>query len=236
VAVLGIAVGISAVNRWSISADAFMPSRWSWLRETWSWLPETGESSAASSNESSAATSIDSASTITKKSVPTRKGAPVTALTSSGSGAAGVADQELPTQRSEPQTVSAANSQDEGLASALPLVSQDAPAVEGSVSDFREDAIDQTIYSAQDADVQPPRILSDTLPGPTISAWTTRINTMEVIVSDSGAVERVRLVTPPQRMPDTFELTVAKLWKFAPAMKDGRPVRYRLVLTWEVNP
>ena len=61
--------------------------------------------------------------------------------------------------------------------------------------------IDQTIYSEQDRDVVPPRT-SENLPGPTISSWTTRTNAMEVIVSQTGAVERVRLVTPPQRMPD----------------------------------
>jgi hypothetical protein len=37
-------------------------------------------------------------------------------------------------------------------------------------------------------------------------------------------------------MPDIQALSVAKEWKFTPAMKDGRPVRYRLLLTWEVNP
>jgi hypothetical protein len=95
--------------------------------------------------------------------------------------------------------------------------------------------IDQTIYSEQDRDVVPPRT-SENLPGPTISSWTTRTNAMEVIVSPTGAVERVRLVTPPQRMPDMLVLGRAKVWKFTPARKDGKPVRYRLLLTWEVNP
>jgi hypothetical protein len=95
--------------------------------------------------------------------------------------------------------------------------------------------IDQTIYSEQDRDVVPPRT-SEKLPGPTISSWTTRTNAMEVIVAPTGAVERVRLVTPPQRMPDMLVLGRAKVWKFTPAMKDGKPVRYRLLLTWEVNP
>jgi hypothetical protein len=31
-------------------------------------------------------------------------------------------------------------------------------------------------------------------------------------------------------------LSRAKLWKFSPAIRDGRPVRYRLVVTWLVNP
>jgi hypothetical protein len=95
--------------------------------------------------------------------------------------------------------------------------------------------VDDTIYSAADRDVIPPQT-DEKLPGPTISSWTTRMNAMEVIVSQTGAVERVRLVTPPQRMPDMFALSRAKVWTFRPAMKDGRPVRYRLLLTWEVNP
>jgi hypothetical protein len=95
--------------------------------------------------------------------------------------------------------------------------------------------VDDTIYSEQDRDVVPPQT-SEILPGPTFTRWTTRANSMEVIVSETGDVERVRLVTPPQRMPDMMMLSRAKVWKFKPAMKDGKPVRYRLLLTWDVNP
>jgi len=98
------------------------------------------------------------------------------------------------------------------------------------------DVIDQTLYSKDDADVQPPRLLSPELPVAAISGWTTRTNVIEVIVSESGSVERARFVATPQRMPDMFVLNRAKVWKFFPATKDGRPVRYRLLVTWEVNP
>jgi hypothetical protein len=112
----------------------------------------------------------------------------------------------------------------------------DAPAEASSVADEASAGIDETIYSAQDRDVIPPQT-SEPLPAPTFSgAWTTRTNSMEVIVSETGTVERVRMLTPPQRMPDVLELSRAKVWKFTPAMKDGRPVRYRLLLKWEVNP
>jgi hypothetical protein len=96
--------------------------------------------------------------------------------------------------------------------------------------------VDDRIYSAEDADVVPPQTSEMLLPGPTISAWSTRTNAMELIVSQTGAVEHVRLLTMPQRMPDVLVLSRAKVWKFTPAMKDGRPVRYRLRVTWEVNP
>jgi hypothetical protein len=97
-------------------------------------------------------------------------------------------------------------------------------------------APDTTIYSEADRDVRPPAVLSSELPGPTYSEWITRTNVMELIVSETGAVERARLLEAPQRMPDMMLLSRAKLWKFGPAMKDGHPVRYRLVLKWEVNP
>ena len=97
-------------------------------------------------------------------------------------------------------------------------------------------APDTTIYSEADRDVRPPAVLSSELPRPTFSEWTTRTNVMELIVSETGAVERARLLEAPQRMPDMMLLSRAKLWKFGPAMKDGHPVRYRLILKWEVNP
>jgi outer membrane biosynthesis protein TonB len=59
---------------------------------------------------------------------------------------------------------------------------------------------------------------------------------MELIIAENGSVERVKLLTAAQRMPDIMLLSRAKLWRFAPAVKDGHPVRYRLVMTWEVNP
>jgi hypothetical protein len=120
--------------------------------------------------------------------------------------------------------------QAEGLDAPAETTTVDPPAAPTSVA-----VADDTIYSEQDRDVVPP-YTSEALPGPTISSWTTRTNAMEVIVSETGAVERVRMVRAPQRMPDTFVLGRAKVWKFTPAIKDGRPVRYRLLLTWEVNP
>lgn len=105
-----------------------------------------------------------------------------------------------------------------------------------SSTDVIATGFDNTLYSKDDEDVRPPRLLSESLPSPTIGGWTTRTNVIEVIVSETGAVERARFIAAPQRMPDTFVLSRAKVWKFSPAMKDGRPVRYRLLLSWEVNP
>jgi len=95
---------------------------------------------------------------------------------------------------------------------------------------------DAVIYSDRDTDVQAPTLLSAGFPGPAILGAPTQTNTVELIVSARGSVERVRLLTSPHRMPDVMLLGSAKEWKFRPALKDDRPVRYRLVLGWEVNP
>ena len=62
------------------------------------------------------------------------------------------------------------------------------------------------------------------------------MNTIELIVSETGTVERVRLVSIPKRMADMMLLSGAKNWEFEPAMKDGQSVRYRLELSWAATP
>jgi hypothetical protein len=61
-------------------------------------------------------------------------------------------------------------------------------------------------------------------------------NRMELIIGVDGRVEQVRMLSDLERMPDMMLLSGAKSWLFKPAMKDGRPVRYRLPVTWAVSP
>ena len=96
-----------------------------------------------------------------------------------------------------------------------------------------------TIYSAADADVQPPVMMYPSLP-PTVfvarNADVTVINRMELVIAPDGTVERVRLVNGPTRMPDMMLLSGAKLWKFSPATRNGEAVRYRTTVTWSGFP
>jgi outer membrane biosynthesis protein TonB len=55
---------------------------------------------------------------------------------------------------------------------------------------------------------------------------------MEIIIGGNGSVERVRLVSQPRRMTDMMLLSGAKSWRFAPASKNGLPVRYRMAFAW----
>jgi TonB family protein len=90
--------------------------------------------------------------------------------------------------------------------------------------------VDHSIYTATDLNVAGPSLQPSQLPW----QWpkdVRRTDTLEVLIAPDGNVERIRLLTVPRRMTDAMALSAAKAWKFAPATKDGAPVRYRLLLT-----
>jgi outer membrane biosynthesis protein TonB len=156
----------------------------------------------------------------TSQAVGSQRVAPVSASS------APTAVSAAPSQLAQPQT----------LDTPATASSEIAPALVAASGTEVTQLVDQAIYTRANADVRPPRLVSEQLPTPAIGGWTTRTNAIEVLVSQDGTVEHARFVAAPQRMPDTFVLSRAKMWKFTPALKDGEPVRYRLVLTWEVNP
>jgi hypothetical protein len=89
---------------------------------------------------------------------------------------------------------------------------------------------DESIYTAADVDVSRPN------PHPSHVPWqwphgVSRTEMLEVVISQRGEVERIKLLSPPRRMVDVMALSAAKMWTIDPALKDGAPVRYRLVLT-----
>jgi hypothetical protein len=91
------------------------------------------------------------------------------------------------------------------------------------------------IYSNTDPDVEPPQLIEPSLPPP-VMIGSLEMNTMELLISDRGEVESVRLVSPPKRMTDMMLLSGAKTWIFAPASRDGHAVRYRLLMSWPTTP
>ena len=62
------------------------------------------------------------------------------------------------------------------------------------------------------------------------------VNVMEIIIGGDGSVETVKLVSPPRRLTDMMLLSGAKSWRFAPASKNGLPVRYRMAFSWATTP
>jgi hypothetical protein len=45
----------------------------------------------------------------------------------------------------------------------------------------------------------------------------------------------VRLISAARRMTDMMLLSGAKSWRFAPALLDGQPVRYRITINWSAT-
>ena len=54
-----------------------------------------------------------------------------------------------------------------------------------------------------------------------------RLGRIELVVREDGSVESVKLVGQQRDIIDGLFLSVAKAWRFQPAMKNGSPVRYR---------
>src|SRR5262249_20580485 len=118
-------------------------------------------------------------------------------------------------------------------ASPVPLVA--APALDVQKPVNLALLLDQSrIYSKDDSDVVPAHLLSGQN-GVVGESTITDVNTMELVISKLGSVEQVKLTAPPKRMTDMLLLSGAKMWKFTPAMRNGQPVRYRTLVSYETT-
>jgi hypothetical protein len=90
--------------------------------------------------------------------------------------------------------------------------------------------VDAKIYSSRDADVTPPiAILPQRLGMLPASERSTLM--IEVVLDETGEVESARTSEQPMSLGDaqvvTMSLHAVKAWRFQPALRNGRPVRYR---------
>lgn len=84
------------------------------------------------------------------------------------------------------------------------------------------------IFTALDEEVLPPVLVRPVLPKePPPNVPADQVGTIEVVVDEQGDVISVRLISPANRYHERMLVSAAKMWKFRPAYKDGRPVRYR---------
>jgi hypothetical protein len=97
----------------------------------------------------------------------------------------------------------------------------------------------QTFYTVVDPGVTPPVALNQQLPPwnatPQIKTGVFT-GTLEVMVNEKGAVENVTLLDPVWPTYDSVLLLAAKAWRYEPAVKDGKPVKFKKVLAISVNP
>jgi hypothetical protein len=89
-------------------------------------------------------------------------------------------------------------------------------------------APDPTIYTSADADVTPAALLRPHLPSdPPSSVAPDEVGTLELTVTETGQVAHVALISLANRYQERMLVAAAKTWRFRPALKDGRPVRFR---------
>jgi len=128
-------------------------------------------------------------------------------------------------------------------ASALPAVWRDVPApvsadprpVRLVTTHPNASAPDpHVIFDATSPDVAPPIITRPQLPERAADTGAPDTGMLELLVNEAGEVDKVKLLSPSNRFEDRMIVSAAKAWRFTPAEKDGRPVRYRLrvPLTW----
>ncbi len=88
-------------------------------------------------------------------------------------------------------------------------------------------------YDWRDADVAPPVAVAQPMSGWWGSMGEppagTQLGAIEVVVDESGAVADARVYLSVNRVYDTVLLESVKQWRYRPATKDGRPVKYRRV-------
>jgi protein TonB len=95
--------------------------------------------------------------------------------------------------------------------------------------------VDSGIYSASDAAVEAPVLVYPQLPSkPIDGALFTRPSELDLLVLEDGTVAEARLIPQSDRLQDRMMVSAAKAWRFRPAEKDGKPVRYRMriPITW----
>ncbi len=91
---------------------------------------------------------------------------------------------------------------------------------------------ENTVYSFGDGDVTPPHPLSRQFPEdapPGVPPQ--RVGTLELIVGKGGDVEFVKLHTPLNRYHERMIVSAVKAWRYQPAVKAGKPVRFRLTIS-----
>lgn len=89
-----------------------------------------------------------------------------------------------------------------------------------------------TVYSRDDRDVTPPVEIERTMPPwnpPSPLARSGEFHgVLEIIVDESGRVEGAHMLRPTVALYDRSLVDQAMRWRFEPALRDGRTVKYRL--------
>jgi hypothetical protein len=93
-------------------------------------------------------------------------------------------------------------------------------------------AEEEKVYTLEDSGVTPPRPLGRQLSAASMSRISPRpTGHLEILVSRSGRVETVKLDTPMNGYHDRMLVSAVKAWHYKPAIRNGKPVRFSLMMT-----
>ena len=105
-----------------------------------------------------------------------------------------------------------------------------ADAVDGEATMPPDPLLASALFDSSDVNVTPPVTLRPRVPTIADAASSETVGVVEAIVSATGVVEKVKLLSPPESIHQSMILSAIKTWRFRPATKDGQPVRYRQLI------
>jgi hypothetical protein len=91
-------------------------------------------------------------------------------------------------------------------------------------------SVEERIYTIADPDITPPAPLGRQLPATRPPGTSSPTGRLEILVGRAGRVETVKLYTPSNGYHDRMIVSAAKAWHYKPALKNGKPVRFNLVM------
>ena len=112
-----------------------------------------------------------------------------------------------------------------------------APAVAPSVAPAPR--FSPAFYTLADIDVTPPVVLEQQVPPWTYTPYApSRVfsGTLELMIDEKGNVEAVSLSEPVWPPYDLALLQAAKQWHYKPAVRQGKPVKFKRILVININP
>jgi hypothetical protein len=93
-------------------------------------------------------------------------------------------------------------------------------------------AEEDKVYTIDDSGVVPPRPLGRQLSAASMPRISLRpTGRLEIHVGRSGRVEAVKLDTPMNGYHDRMLVSAVKAWHYKPAVRNGKPVRFSLMVT-----
>jgi TonB family protein len=94
-----------------------------------------------------------------------------------------------------------------------------------------------TFYTLADTGVTPPVVLAQVIPPWATKQITTGLftGTLEFVVDEKGTVENATLVEPVWPPYDAALLHATRGWRYQPALKDGKPVKFKRVMAIRID-